>query len=96
MRTQWCLYSCVVAFNAQSMHLHTHTHTHTHTQRSTVDEIERESKTDELTVVISYLFMFAYITLFLGHIRSVATVFVSPSLSHALHQLLPLVSCAII
>lgn len=57
--------------------VHTPHTPHTPSQRSTVDELERESQTDELTVVISYLFMFAYITLFLGHIRSVATVLVS-------------------
>ncbi len=60
-----------------SAHTLTYFTYYTLSQRSPVDELERESQTDELTVVISYLFMFAYITLFLGHIRSVATVLVS-------------------
>ena len=62
----------------------THTHTHTHTrspsppQRSIEDELKRESDTDIFTILISYLLMFAYITLFLGHIRSIATILVRP------------------
>ena len=48
-----------------------------HTQRSIVDEINRESRTDIFTIAVSYLLMFLYITLFLGHIRSFATLLVS-------------------
>ena len=52
-----------------------------HIQRSIVDEINRESTTDIYTIAVSYLLMFLYITLFLGHIRSFATIFVSSLLS---------------
>jgi Niemann-Pick C1 protein len=45
-------------------------------QRSIPDEINRESKADALTVAISYLFMFIYIALFLGNIRSLPTLLV--------------------
>ena len=46
-----------------------------------MDEINRESTTDIYTIAVSYLLMFLYITLFLGHIRSFATIFVSSLLS---------------
>ena len=46
-------------------------------QRSIVDEINRESETDIITIIISYLLMFVYITIFLGHIRSIKTICVS-------------------
>ncbi|CAF0910919.1 unnamed protein product [Didymodactylos carnosus] len=39
-------------------------------ERSIEDEIERESRSDIKTVVISYMIMFLYITLALGRIRS--------------------------
>ena len=46
-------------------------------QRSIIDEINRESETDVITIIISYLLMFVYITIFLGHVRSVKTICVS-------------------
>lgn len=46
-------------------------------QRSIEDELTRESKTDVYTVLLSYVLMFVYITLFLGHIRKPVTLFVS-------------------
>ena len=48
-------------------------------QRSITDEINRESRTDILTIAISYGFMFLYIAIFLGHFRSCASIFVSNS-----------------
>ena len=42
-----------------------------------MDEINRESETDIITIIISYLLMFVYITIFLGHIRSIKTICVS-------------------
>ena len=46
-------------------------------QRSIIDEINRESETDVITIIISYLLMFVYITIFLGHVRSIKTICVS-------------------
>jgi Niemann-Pick C1 protein len=45
-------------------------------ERAITDEIDRESSTDILTIGLSYLFMFIYIALFLGHIRSLTTLLV--------------------
>ncbi|KAK7091360.1 NPC intracellular cholesterol transporter 1-like [Littorina saxatilis] len=39
-------------------------------ERSIEDELDRESKSDILTILISYLIMFAYITMFLGQFHS--------------------------
>lgn len=46
-------------------------------QRAIIDEINRESRTDVVTIAISYLVMFVYIAVFLGHIRSLWTLLVS-------------------
>lgn len=46
-------------------------------ERSIQDEIDRESSAEILTMVISYLVMFAYITIALGKFRSFRTMFVS-------------------
>lgn len=45
-------------------------------ERSIEDEINRESNSDVHTVVISYAVMFVYISIALGHIKSVARVLV--------------------
>ena len=45
-------------------------------ERSIQDEIDRASKGDVLTIVLSYLFMFAYIALGLGQFRSVSRIMV--------------------
>ncbi|CAI8031991.1 NPC intracellular cholesterol transporter 1 [Geodia barretti] len=50
------------------------------TERSIIDEINRESETDVITIIISYLLMFVYITIFLGHVRSVKTICVDSKL----------------
>lgn len=50
-------------------------------ERSIEDEIERESKSDIKTVVISYLIMFFYIAIALGRIRTLKTVFVDMKVS---------------
>lgn len=39
-------------------------------ERSIEDEINRESRSDVSTVVISYVVMFVYISIALGHIQS--------------------------
>lgn len=39
-------------------------------ERSIEDEIDRESKSDISTIVVSYVIMFVYISLALGHINS--------------------------
>ena len=45
-------------------------------ERSIQDEIDRASKGDVFTIVFSYLFMFAYISLGLGQFRSVSRIMV--------------------
>ncbi|KAK7485656.1 hypothetical protein BaRGS_00023105, partial [Batillaria attramentaria] len=45
-------------------------------ERSIEDEIDRESNSDILTVLISYLIMFAYITIFLGQFNSVDRILI--------------------
>jgi Niemann-Pick C1 protein len=50
------------------------------TERSIVDEINRESKTDVYTIAGSYLLMFLYITICLGHVRSFKTILVDMKL----------------
>jgi len=47
------------------------------TQRSIQDELNRESRGDVLTILISYLVMFAYVSVMLGHYRSIASILVS-------------------
>lgn len=46
-------------------------------ERSIEDEINRESESDLGTVVVSYVIMFVYISLALGHIHSFRRVLVS-------------------
>lgn len=50
-------------------------------ERSIEDEIERESKSDIKTVIISYLIMFLYIAIALGRIRSIRHLFVDMKVS---------------
>ena len=50
-------------------------------ERSIEDEIERESKSDIKTVLISYLIMFLYIAIALGRIRSSRYLFVDMKVS---------------
>ncbi len=50
-------------------------------ERSIEDEIERESKSDIKTVVISYMIMFLYIAIALGRIRNLKTVLVDMKVS---------------
>lgn len=47
-------------------------------ERSIEDEIDRESNSDISTIVISYVIMFVYISLALGHIRSFRRLLVRP------------------
>uniref|UniRef100_UPI00358E79CF NPC intracellular cholesterol transporter 1-like isoform X2 n=1 Tax=Myxine glutinosa TaxID=7769 RepID=UPI00358E79CF len=50
-------------------------------ERSIQDELQRESNGDLITVLISYGTMLLYISLALGHIRSISTVFVDLKIS---------------
>jgi Niemann-Pick C1 protein len=50
-------------------------------ERSIEDEIERESKSDIKTVLISYMIMFLYIAIALGRIRSFRHIFVDMKVS---------------
>ena len=45
-------------------------------ERSIEDELNRTSQSDVLTIVISYLIMFAYIVVALGQIRSCSRILV--------------------
>ncbi|XP_078467452.1 NPC intracellular cholesterol transporter 1 [Lampetra planeri] len=53
-------------------------------ERSIEDEINRESTGDVRTVLISYAVMFVYISLALGHIRSIFTLAVDSKISLAM------------
>lgn len=46
-------------------------------ERSIEDELNRESNSDVFTVIISYVVMFLYISLALGHIQSCSRLLVS-------------------
>ncbi|KAH0617771.1 hypothetical protein JD844_016346 [Phrynosoma platyrhinos] len=50
-------------------------------ERSIEDEINRESNSDASTVVISYIVMFVYISIALGHIKSAARFLVDSKIS---------------
>uniref|UniRef100_A0A671L7D7 Niemann-Pick C1 protein-like n=1 Tax=Sinocyclocheilus anshuiensis TaxID=1608454 RepID=A0A671L7D7_9TELE len=50
-------------------------------ERSIEDEIDRESSSDITTIVISYVIMFVYISLALGHINSFWTLLVDSKIS---------------
>ncbi|XP_066902030.1 NPC intracellular cholesterol transporter 1 homolog 1b isoform X2 [Halyomorpha halys] len=43
-------------------------------ERSIEDELDRESKSDIFTILVSYIIMFIYIAIALGHIRSCGTL----------------------
>lgn len=45
-------------------------------ERSIEDELDRESRSDILTILVSYLIMFAYIALSLGQIRKFSSLLV--------------------
>ncbi|CAF4231353.1 unnamed protein product [Rotaria sp. Silwood2] len=50
-------------------------------ERSIQDELNRQSRSDILTIVISYTIMFLYVTLTLGHIRSWRTCLIDLKIS---------------
>lgn len=50
-------------------------------ERSIQDELDRQSRSDILTIFISYTIMFLYVTLTLGHIRSWRTWFIDLKIS---------------
>lgn len=47
------------------------------TERSIEDELERTSKAEAKTVIISYALMFVYVALALGEYKSISQFFVS-------------------
>lgn len=56
-------------------------------ERSIEDEINRESNSDISTIVISYVIMFVYISLALGHIRSCRRLLVRPHRAYSFPSL---------
>ncbi|XP_076457250.1 NPC intracellular cholesterol transporter 1-like [Babylonia areolata] len=50
-------------------------------ERSIEDELDRESRSDVLTIIISYLIMFGYITLFLGQFYSVDRILIDSKIT---------------
>lgn len=46
-------------------------------ERSIEDELNRESQSDILTILVSYIIMFAYIAISLGQIRTCSRLLVS-------------------
>ncbi|BFZ11392.1 hypothetical protein BsWGS_14432 [Bradybaena similaris] len=50
-------------------------------ERSIEDEIDRESKSDIITIVASYLIMFGYVTVSLGRYSSVSSILVEAKIS---------------
>ena len=48
-----------------------------YTERSIEDEIARESETDTVTVLVSYVIMFIYISIALGQYNSCSSLMVS-------------------
>ena len=50
-------------------------------QRSIEDELNRESRGDVLTILISYLVMFAYVSVMLGHYDSLWSLMLGHSSS---------------
>lgn len=52
-------------------------------ERSVQDQLEEESKSEFLTIALSYLIMFLYVSLALGHVRNCATVLVSTSVYYS-------------
>ncbi|KAL8625091.1 hypothetical protein ACOMHN_030726 [Nucella lapillus] len=50
-------------------------------ERSVEDELDRESRSDVLTIVISYMIMFAYITFFLGQFHSFDRILVDSKIT---------------
>lgn len=53
-------------------------------ERSIEDEIDRESENDVSTIVVSYIIMFVYISLALGHIQSFRRLLVRDHHHHPL------------
>ena len=60
-------------------------------ERSIEDELNRESSTDVLTIIVSYLIMFAYITVALGQVNecSLDRILVSVNSLKLVMQILP-------
>lgn len=57
-------------------------------ERSIEDELDRESKSDVSTILISYLIMFAYVSITLGHYTKLSTVLVDLKISLGLSGVL--------
>ncbi|XP_065355610.1 NPC intracellular cholesterol transporter 1 isoform X2 [Calliphora vicina] len=50
-------------------------------ERSIEDELNRESQSDVLTILVSYLIMFAYIAISLGHVQEVGRAFIDSKIT---------------
>ncbi|KAL9927064.1 Niemann-Pick type C-1a isoform 3-T3 [Glossina fuscipes fuscipes] len=50
-------------------------------ERSIEDELNRESQSDVLTILVSYLIMFAYIAISLGHVQEVSRAFIDSKIT---------------
>uniref|UniRef100_A0A1B6E9U7 SSD domain-containing protein n=1 Tax=Clastoptera arizonana TaxID=38151 RepID=A0A1B6E9U7_9HEMI len=50
-------------------------------ERSIEDELDRESKSDVITIIISYVIMFAYIALSLGRVRKCTTLLIDSKIT---------------
>uniref|UniRef100_A0AAQ4RWU3 Niemann-Pick disease, type C1 n=1 Tax=Gasterosteus aculeatus aculeatus TaxID=481459 RepID=A0AAQ4RWU3_GASAC len=61
-------------------------------ERSIEDEIDRESKSDISTIVVSYVIMFVYISLALGHINSCRRLMVDSKISLGISGILIVLS----
>ncbi|XP_055940825.1 NPC intracellular cholesterol transporter 1-like isoform X2 [Argiope bruennichi] len=57
-------------------------------ERSIQDELDRESSADEKTILISYLVMFAYVSITLGQYNSFSSIFVNSKLMLGLSGIL--------
>ncbi|XP_062520603.1 NPC intracellular cholesterol transporter 1-like isoform X2 [Corticium candelabrum] len=64
-------------------------------ERSVTDEINRESASDISTVAISYALMFAYVTIFLGHIQSLRRVMIDSKMCLGLAGVLIVLSAVL-
>ncbi|KAH9496665.1 NPC intracellular cholesterol transporter 1, partial [Bulinus truncatus] len=70
-----------VAFMKNYTAEHTHIHIAFSSERSIEDEIDRESESDIMTILLSYLIMFGYITLTLGQYTSISRILINAKVS---------------
>ncbi|KAK0066303.1 Niemann-Pick C1 protein [Biomphalaria pfeifferi] len=70
-----------VAFMKNYTAAHPHIHIAFSSERSIEDEIDRESESDVMTILLSYLIMFGYITLTLGQYQPLSRILVDAKVS---------------